>query len=178
MSLKEKYIKEIAPKLASQFGMKNLLAVPKLVKAVINVGLSAQGQDPKLPEVAANVLTRISGQKPVATLAKQSISNFKIRQGMVVGQMVTLRGPRMYDFVDKLIGITLPRVRDFRGVSESIVDASGNLSVGFREYIAFPEIRSDEVERLHGLQITLVTNAKNREQGLALFRALGFPFRK
>ena len=177
-NLKEKYIKVVAPKLAADFGVKNILAVPRLQKVVLNVGIPASNKDPKIQETVASVLSRISGQKPVPTLAKQSISNFKIRKGMVVGYMVTLRGSKMYDFVDKLINVTLPRVRDFRGISESNVDNNGNISMGFREYIAFPEIKSDEVERVHGLQVTITTSIKDHDKGLALFRELGLPFSK
>lgn len=177
-NFKTTYQTTIAPKVASAFGIKNNMAVPRLIKVVVNVGLTAQNRDPKMPEVAASVLARITGQKPVPTLAKKSIANFKIRQGMVVGYMVTLRGGRMYDFMERLIRLTLPRVRDFRGIPESGVDKNGNLSIGFREYVAFPEIRSDEVEKLHGLEVTMVTTARNREKGLVLFREMGFPFRK
>lgn len=177
-NLKTTYQKTIAPQLAGTLGIKNALAVPRLVKVVVNVGLTAQNRDPKMPEIAASVLARITGQKPVPTLAKKSIANFKIRQSMVVGYMVTVRGARMYDFMERLIRLTLPRVRDFRGIPESAVDKNGNLSIGFREYVAFPEIRSDEVEKMHGLEVTMVTTARNRERGLALFRAMGFPFRK
>lgn len=171
-------VKDIVPVLKEQLGITNTHALPRLLKVVVNVGISAQNRDQQMLDIAQNVLTRITGQKPVATLAKKSIANFKTRQGMVVGCMATLRGRRMKDFVSKLVRLTLPRVRDFRGISESAVDKNGNLSIGFKEYIAFPEIRPDEVEKLHGLEVTLVTTAKNRERGLALFRALGFPLRK
>lgn len=176
--MKTEYLKTIAPVLQKQLGITNLHALPRLSKAVVNVGISAQNRDQQMLDVIQSVLTRITGQKPVATLAKKSIANFKVRQGMVVGYMVTLRGARLDGFVDKLVRLTLPRIRDFRGIPESAVDKNGNLSIGFREYIAFPEIRSDEVDKLHGLEVTLVTNAKNRERGLALFRALGFPLRR
>lgn len=153
------------------------MALPRFQKVVLNVGLKAGLKDPKFIDQAAQTLERISGQKPVKTLAKKSISNFKIRQGMVVGIMVTLRGRRMYDFLDKLVSITLPRIRDFRGLSPKSVDAGGNLAIGFREYISFPEIRPDEIERLHGLEVVIVTNAGQRAKGLAMFKAAGFPFR-
>lgn len=177
-SLKEKYQKEIAPALAKELKLSNVWAVPRLEKAVVNVGISASQKDPKLAEVVQDVLQRITGQRPVATKARKSIAGFKTREGMVVGYMVTLRGSRMFDFVDKLIRVALPRVRDFRGIPETAVDQSGNLSIGFREHLAFPEIRSDEVEKIHGLEVTIVTNFNDRGKGLALFRALGFPFRK
>lgn len=178
MQFKAVYTKEIVPKLKGQFGVKNTLAVPRLEKVVINVGLSKGLKDAAFIDAAESTLTRITGQKPVKTKAKKSISNFKIRQGMVIGMMVTLRGKRMYDFVEKLISITLPRVRDFRGISPKHVDKNGNLNLGIREHLAFPEIKADEIDRLHGLEIALVTNARNRERGLALFEALGFPFIK
>jgi large subunit ribosomal protein L5 len=177
-TLKEQYTKEIVPNLVKECGVKNALAVPRLEKAVVNVGISATQNDPKLPELVQSVLTRITGQQPVPTRARKSIATFKTREGMVVGYKVTLRGKRMYDFVDKLVRTALPRVRDFRGISVKTVDAGGNLSIGFNEYIAFPEIRADEVDKLHGLEVTLVTNVKNQAHGLALFRALGFPFQK
>ncbi len=175
--LKTTFTKEIALRLGERLGAKNRLAVPHLTKAVVNVGYSP-ARDPKVAEVIATVITRITGQKPVATLAKKSISNFKIRQGMPIGAMVTLRGRRLYDFVARLIHVVLPRVRDFRGIPQTSVDARGNLSIGFREYVAFPEIRPEESDIMHGIEVTLVTNAGSRERGLALFEALGVPFRK
>lgn len=178
MNLHERYLKHIAPQLAKEFGVKNILSVPTLLQVTLSVGLSAKQKDPKYLETAQTVLERISGQRPVQALAKKSISNFKIRQGQTVGLKVTLRGRRLWDFAERLVNITFPRVRDFRGLSPKSVDATGNLSYGFSEYLAFPEIRPDEVERIHGVQVTLTTNAQNRDRGLALFRALGFPFRK
>jgi large subunit ribosomal protein L5 len=176
--LKEKYQKEVLPALMAELGVVNKMAVPKLEKIVLNVGTSHGLKDPKFNELVEQTLERITGQKPVKTLSKKSISNFKIREGMVVGMVVTLRGQRMYDFLEKLINITFPRVRDFRGVDPKIVDKFGNLSIGFKENIAFPEIKSDEVDRMHGLQITIATTAKNNKEGLALFKLLGFPFNK
>lgn len=177
-SLKEKYQKEIAPALAKELKLSNIWAVPRPEKVVVNVGISASQKDPKLAEVVQDVLERITGQRPVATKARKSIAGFKTREGMVVGYMATLRGGRMFDFIDKLIRVTLPRVRDFRGIPETSVDKNGNLSIGFREHLAFPEIRSDEVEKIHGLEVTIATNLNDHEKGLALFRALGFPFHK
>ncbi|OGL74219.1 50S ribosomal protein L5 [Candidatus Uhrbacteria bacterium RIFCSPHIGHO2_12_FULL_57_11] len=176
--LQEHYRKKVIPVLREQFGYGNVMAVPRLEKVVLNVGLSASQKDSKFQESAISTLTRITGQKPAPTVAKKSISNFKIRQGMTVGIRVTLRGRRMFDFVDKLIHVTLPRVRDFRGLSPSTIDQRGNLSIGFRESISFPEVSSDEVERLHGLEVAVVTTAKSRDEGLALLKALGFPFRE
>lgn len=174
----EQYATVAVPKLMEQLGERNRLAVPKVTKVVVNVGLGRAIRDEKLFEVAEKTLSRISGQKPVRTLAKQSIAAFKIRRGMPIGLAVTLRGRRMSDFLTKLIHVALPRVRDFRGLSPSAVDASGNLSIGFSEHIAFPEIRSDEVEHIHGLQVVITTTAKDRKKGLALLRTLGFPFRE
>ncbi len=176
MTLKEQYAKEIVPALKKEFSITNVNAVPKVTKVVVSVGLSQGLKDPKVLETVEQTLLRITGQKPVKTKAKKSISNFKIREGMVVGMMVTLRGDRMWDFLTRLTQTTFPRVRDFRGVSPKVIDAQGNASFGFREHIAFPEIRSDEVERLHGLQITVTTTARDRARGLALLTALGFPF--
>lgn len=173
----EKFESEVRPQLQKDLGVKNAMAVPKFVKVVLNVGLKQGIKDPKFVEAAERTLTRISGQKPVRTLAKKSISNFKIRQGMVVGMAVTLRGRRMYDFINKLINITLPRVRDFRGLSTKGVDDHGNFSIGFREFIAFPEIRPEDTDYTHGLEVAVVTTAHDRKKGLALLRAAGFPFR-
>jgi large subunit ribosomal protein L5 len=178
MTLKEKYQKEIIPAMMKEFGYKNAMAVPKLEKVIINSGLSKALKDPKFFEVIENTLMRITGQRPVKTKAKKSISSFKVRQGMVVGMKVTLRGKRMYDFVDKLINVTLPRIRDFRGLSPKNVDGGGNLNIGFREHIAFPEIKPDEVEKIHGLEVGLVTTASSHEEGLKFLKFLGFPFRE
>lgn len=176
--LKEKYIKEVIPLMKNDFGYKNDLAVPKLVKAIINVGVGRALTDQKFLDTVESTITRISGQKPVFTKAKKSISAFKIRKGMIVGAMVTLRGERMYDFIDKLINVALARVRDFRGLDEKSVDNRGNLTIGFKENIAFPEIKSDEVERLHGLEIIINTNARTKKEGIALYKYLGFPFKR
>jgi len=176
--LREKYKNEAIPAMKKTFGYKNDLAVPRLKKVVLNIGTGHGLKDPKFNEVASDTLQRISGQKPVNTIAKKSISNFKIREGLIVGMMVTLRGKRMYDFVDKLINITLPRVRDFRGINTRAVDRQGSLNIGFREHIAFPEIKADEVEKIHGLQVSIITSAKTKEEGLELLKLLGFPFVK
>jgi len=175
--LREKYTKTVVPELQAVFGYQNVMQVPRITKIVVNVGLNSS-KDASVAEVAADTLRRITGQQPVKTLAKKSISNFKIREGNVVGLMVTLRGARMYDFLDKLINITFPRIRDFRGVNPKVVGHDGNLSIGFSEHIAFPEIRADEVEKIHGLQVTIATNAKTHEEGLKLFEAFGIPFIK
>jgi large subunit ribosomal protein L5 len=175
--LREIYEKQVAPDLMKHFGYKNRMAVPKLKLVSVNVGMSTNLlKDPKIPETVESTLTRITGQKPVKTLAKKSIASFKIRQGQHIGMKVTLRGDRMWHFLEKLIHVTMPRIRDFRGISPKLIDKQGNLSIGFKEYIAFPEIRSDEIERLHGVQVTVSSTAKTREEGLELFKRLGFPF--
>lgn len=178
MTLKERYNTEISPALRKELKIENPMAVPKVTAITLGVGLSQGLKDPKFMETAENVLRRITGQKPVKTKSKQSISNFKIRQGMVVGMRVTLRGPRMWHFLDKFLNVTFPRIRDFRGISPKLIDKTGNITIGFKEFLAFPEIRPDEVERIHGLQVTLSTTAKNKVNGLALYKALGFPFIK
>jgi large subunit ribosomal protein L5 len=175
-TLKKQFAASISAALSKEFGESNVMSVPRVVKVTLNVGLSASNKDPKLAETVAETLSRIAGQKPVETLSKKSIAAFKIREGMTVGMKVTLRGERMYSFLNKLINVTLPRVRDFRGLSPKFVDKGGNMSIGFKEHIAFPEIRPDEVERIHGLEVVITTTAGNREKGLALFKALGFPF--
>lgn len=177
MRLMEKYNKEIVPALKEKFGYKNVNAVPKIKKVVLNVGINSNKKDAKFFDVVESVLTRISGQKPVKTRARKSISNFKIREGMVVGMMVTMRGKRMYDFLEKLLSITFPRVRDFRGISTKIIDKQGNLNFGFKEFIAFPEIGVDEVENMHGVEVSVQSTAGNKEVGEALYRLLGFPFK-
>ncbi|MBI5465737.1 MAG: 50S ribosomal protein L5 [Candidatus Kerfeldbacteria bacterium] len=177
LNLKEKYEREVVPRLKQEFGLANNLAVPRPFKVVLNVGFGARNKDAaKAQEVALKTLERISGQKPVVTLARKSISNFKIREGMPVGAMVTMRGARMYDFLAKLVNIALPRVRDFRGLSAASIDSRGNLSIGFREHIVFPEIRSDEVEAIHGLEVAIATTPSSPLLGRRLFELLGFPF--
>jgi len=173
--LQTKYEKEVAPALMERFGLKNRMAVPRVTKAVINVGLKAGLKDPKYVDHAEKVIIKITGQKPVRTVAKKSIAAFKIRQGQVVGMMVTLRGKRMYDFLDKLTNVTLPRVRDFRGLSPKGIDSHGNMSIGFKEFIAFPEIKAEDTDYLHGLEVAIVTTAGDKEKGLALLRAVGLP---
>ena len=176
MNLIAKYNKVVIPEMKKIFGYKNDLAVPKVIKVTVNVGVGKNLKEPNYVETVEGNLKRITGQKPVRTKAKQSISGFKTRQGLVIGVMVTLRGQRMYDFLDKLVNVTLPRVRDFRGLQKKSVDKSGNLSIGFKEYISFPEIRPDEIEKLHGLEISITTTAKEKKKGEELFRLLGFPF--
>lgn len=176
--LKEKYTKHVIPAMKKRFGYTNVNAIPKLSKVTINCGTGQALKDEKFLDAVVNTITRISGQKPVFTKARKSISAFKIRQGMKVGVSVILRGARMYDFVEKLITIALPRVRDFQGLDRKSVDEYGNLSIGFHEHVVFPEIRFDEVERIHGLEVTITTTARSKEEGLELFIFLGFPFKK
>lgn len=176
MNLREKYQKTVVPSLKAQFGYKNDLAAPKILKVIVAVGIGKSKDDPKFAEGAEGTLLRITGQKPLTTLAHKSISAFKVREGMKVGLKVTLRGKRMWDFLSKLVTITLPRVRDFRGLSDKGFDRQGNFNIGFKEHLVFPEIKSDEVEKLHGLEVAIATSAKNKEEGLALLKQLGFPF--
>lgn len=178
MSLQETYRTKVVPQLRTEFGIRNVLAVPRIIRVVVNVGVGKHFRDDKDIEYIEKTMTRIVGQKPIRAKAKKSISSFKVREGMVVGLVATLHGKRMYDFVEKLVHVVLPRVRDFRGLDVKSVDSHGNFTIGFKEHIAFPEIGSDEVERIHGLEVTLVTNAKTHERGLALFKAFGFPFIK
>ena len=177
MALYETYTTHIVPKLKESLGIRNVFAVPRIIRVVVNVGVGKHFRDDKDIEYIEKTMTRIVGQKPIRATAKKSISSFKVREGMVVGLVATLHGKRMYDFVEKLVHVVLPRVRDFRGLDPKSVDSHGNCTVGFKEHIAFPEIGSDEVERIHGLEATIVTNAKTRERGLALLQALGFPFK-
>lgn len=175
MNLREFYQTQVVPQLMKEKGYKSVMAVPKIVKISAHVGFGKLSQEPKIEEAVADTLRRITGQQPVWTKAKKSISNFKVREGKIIGAKVTLRGKRMYDFLAKLIHVTLPRVRDFRGLSAKSIDKNGNLSIGFKEHLAFPEIRSDEVEKIHGLEISAVTNARTRQEAELLFKKLGFP---
>jgi len=176
--LKDKYTKEVIPKMKEKFGYKNNLAAPRIKKAVVNIGIGSILKDEKGQDFISRDLSLITGQKPVPTLAKKAISGFKTRQGMVVGLKVTLRGKRMFDFLSRLINIALPRTRDFRGLPPQSVDQGGNLSIGIKEHIVFPEILPEEVKKIFGLEITIVSNAKNREEAIELFRLLGFPIQK
>lgn len=178
MRFKDLYKKEVLPKLKEDFGFKNNMAVPRMEKAVINIGLGPALKDPDFKEQAIATLTKVTGQKPILTRAKKSISTFKIRAGMEIGAKVTLRGDRMYDFVEKFINAVLPRVRDFRGLDEKCVDKNGNITVGITESLAFPEISPEEAKLVHPLEITITTTTNQREQGLALFKYLGFPFKE
>lgn len=178
MKLKELYKKEILPELKKELDIVNTMAVPRLVKASINVGFGRHTKEKDYIESIVNNLTMLSGQKPSLAKAKKAISAFKIRKDMEIGAKVTLRGQRMYDFVEKLVNVYFPRVRDFRGINETSVDHSGNLTVGFKEVVAFPEIDAQDTDDTHGLEISIATTAKNRKDGLALFKKLNFPFKK
>jgi large subunit ribosomal protein L5 len=175
--LKEFYEKEAVPKLIENFKYKNIMQVPKLEKVVLNMGLGEAIQNIKLLDTAAEELQIIAGQHPVITRAKKSIAAFKLREGMPIGCMVTLRRNRMYDFFYKLVNVALPRVRDFRGISGKAFDGRGNYSLGIKEHIIFPEIEYDKIDRIKGLNISVVTSAQNDEEGKELLRLLGMPFR-
>lgn len=175
--LLEQYRNEIAPKLQERLGRKNRLSLPRLEKVVVNMGVGSAIQDRKRLEEAAAHLAQITGQRPVITRARKAVSGFRLRQGMEIGCKVTLRGRRMYEFVDRLISLALPRVRDFRGLNPKAFDGKGNYSLGLNEQVVFPEIDPDKVTHTQGMNVVLVTTAHNDEEGLALLRELGMPFR-
>jgi large subunit ribosomal protein L5 len=175
--LRERYQREVLPALIKDLGYKSRMQAPKLEKIVINVGLGEAIQNAKLLEQGTEEMRTISGQKPVVTRARKAIANFKLRAGMPIGCMVTLRGERMYEFFDRLVNVALPRVRDFKGVSDRSFDGRGNYALGLREQIIFPEIDLDKVEKVHGLTVCINTTAKTDAEGKALLRALGMPFR-
>lgn len=176
--LKTRFKEDIVPELKKTLGIANDMAVPKVTKIVINTGIGTYLKNHKDPSNVVENISAITGQKPVLIKARKSVSNFKIREGMVVGARVTLSGDNMYHFLNKLINIVFPRVRDFRGISLKAFDGNGNYSIGFKEHTVFPEIRHDDVINGHGLQININTSAKNNEEALALLKALGFPFKK
>jgi large subunit ribosomal protein L5 len=175
--LKQRYQKDIAPAIAKEFSIKNPMAIPRLEKIVLNMGMGEAIANSKVLDTALAELTSIAGQKPVITKAKKSIASFKLRQGMPIGVMVTLRGDRMYEFFDRLVSVALPRVRDFRGVSPKAFDGRGNYTIGIREQLIFPEIDFNKVDKLRGMNISIVTSARNDEQARALLKSLGMPFR-
>jgi len=175
--LREKYRTEVIPALMRDQGYTNVLQVPRLEKIVLNMGLGEAVQNPKLIDVAVEEMTAISGQKPVVTKAKKAISNFKLREKMPIGVMVTLRGERMYEFLDRFVSAALPRVRDFKGIPDRAFDGRGNYSLGLREQVIFPEINLDKVDKIKGLTVTICTSARSDAEGKALLRALGMPFR-
>ena len=177
--LQERYNKEIVPALRKEFSFSNVMEVPKVTKVVVNIGVGSETlTDNKAVDAAVNDLTTIVGQKPVVTKARKSISNFKLREGKAIGVKVTLRGERMWSFLDRLMNIALPRVRDFRGIPGDSFDGRGNYTLGLREQLVFPEIEYDKIDKLRGMEITVVTTAKTDEHGRRLLQILGMPFRK
>ncbi len=180
MDLKQIYLKKVVPELIKKFNYQNKMAVPKIEKVVVNSGLSrgTTEKNSKYVDMVTKTVAQITGQQPVKNLAKKSIAGFKIREGMPVGISTTLRGPKMYDFIDKLVNIALPRIRDFRGLKRQSIDQQGNLSIGLKEQVVFPEINQESLEATHGLQVVITTTTQSKEKALELFRLLGFPFRK
>lgn len=176
-TLKDKYAKEIVPALMEEFGYKNVMQAPRLHKVVLNMGLGEAIQNAKVIDTGVYTLTQISGQKPVVTKARKAISNFKLREGVPIGAMVTLRGDRMYEFVERLITAAIPRIRDFKGVSGKAFDGHGNYTLGVKEQLIFPEINYDKVEKVKGLNISIITTATTDAEGKSLLRHFGMPFR-
>jgi large subunit ribosomal protein L5 len=176
--LKERYKKEIIPTMMKDFSLKNPLEVPKLEKIIVNMGIGEAAQNPKALDAAISDLTIITGQKPLITKAKKSIAGFKLRAGMSIGAKVTLRGDRMYEFLDRLLNIVLPRVRDFKGLSPRSFDGRGNYTIGLNEQLIFPEIEYDKVDKIRGMDVTIVTNALDDQKSHSLLTYLGLPFRK
>jgi large subunit ribosomal protein L5 len=176
--MQEQYQKDVAPALFKSFSFKNVMQVPRIEKVVINIGLGEAMDDPKALEAAASDLTQIAGQKPVMTKSRKSIAAFKLREGRVIGTKVTLRGERMWAFLDRLVNVALPRVRDFRGVSADAFDGRGNYTLGLRDQLIFPEIDYDKIDKLRGMEVTIVTSAKTDDQARALLQLLGMPFKK
>jgi len=172
----ELYKNEVAPALFKSFGFKNVMQIPRIEKIVVNIGLGEALDNPKALEAAVADLTQITTQKPVQTKARKSIANFKLREGRLIGTKVTLRGPRMWAFFDRLVNIALPRVRDFRGISSNAFDGRGNYTLGLKDQLVFPEIDYDKIDKLRGMEVTIVTTAKNDEEARALLRMLGMPF--
>ena len=175
--LREKYTNDVIPALTKEFGYKNVMAVPRIEKVVVNMGLGEATANAKLIDTGADELARITGQKPVTRRAKKSIAAFKVRQGQSIGAMVTLRGDRMYEFFDRLVNIVLPRVRDFRGVSTKSFDGRGNYTIGLHDQLIFPEISYEKVDKLKGMNVTIVTTAANDNQARTLLKHMGMPFR-
>jgi large subunit ribosomal protein L5 len=176
--LKDRYVKEIAPAMQREFGYRNPMEIPKLEKITINMGLGEAIQNAKLIDTAVNELAIIAGQKPVVTKARKSIAAFKLREGMNIGAMVTLRGDRMYEFLDRLLNIVLPRVRDFRGISAKSFDGRGNYTLGLRDQLIFPEVDFNKVDKARGMNVSITTTARTDEEGRALLRHFGMPFRQ
>ncbi|MCL4390380.1 MAG: 50S ribosomal protein L5 [Patescibacteria group bacterium] len=178
MTLKQKYYQEIRPKLQEELGLKNIMAVPRLIKIVVNVGAKEAIDDKKVLEAISSQLATITGQKPIIRNAKKSVAAFKLREGQPVGVCVTLRGQRMYDFMEKLVTIVFPRVRDFHGTPTTSFDGHGNYSLGLQEQIVFPEIEYSQIDKIRGLEVTIATSARDDDQGMALLKAFGMPFVK
>lgn len=178
MNLKEQYSKKILQKLKKELDLKNNYQVPSLNKVVLNVGFGKRYKEKEFVDGVEKALMKITGQKPKMNPAKKSVSAFKIREGNIIGASVIMRGKRMYDFVEKLVNITFPRVRDFRGIDPKNIDRTGNLTIGFKEHVAFPEIGVEDLDKIFGLEISIDTSARNKEEAFALFKELGFPFKK
>lgn len=176
LRLKEKYLSEVAPAMMEKFGYKNIMEIPKIEKVVLNMGVGEAVGNPKVLDAAVNDMMQIAGQKPVVTRAKKSLAAFKIREGMPIGAKVTLRGPRMFQFLDKLFNVALPRVRDFRGVNPKSFDGRGNYTMGVKEQLIFPEIEYDKVDKIRGMDIIIVTTAKSDEEARELLKLMGMPF--
>lgn len=176
--LLDKYRSEVVASLVTKFGYKNVMQIPKITKVVVNMGVGEAVADPKILDVATNDLTQITGQKPLITRAKKSIAAFKLREGMPIGAKVTLRGERMYYFLDKLFNVALPRIRDFRGIPTNGFDGRGNFTLGLKEQLIFPEISIDKVDKVRGMDITIVTTALTDQEGIELLRAMGMPFKR
>ncbi len=176
--MKERYQKDIVPVLMKEFTLGNIMQVPRITKVIVNVGMGEARENPKALDAAVSDITQITGQKPIVTKAKKAIANFKLREGMLNGIKVTLRGEKMWSFLDRLMNIVLPRVRDFRGISPNSFDGRGNYSLGLREQLNFPEIEYDKIDKVRGLEMTIVTTAPNDEQARRLLQLLGMPFRK
>ena len=176
--LQERYTSEIAPALLMEFGYGNIMRIPRLHKIVLNIGLGEAVREPKAVDAAVKDISIIAGQKPVVTKAKKSIAGFRLRTGMPIGVTVTLRGDRMYEFMDRFVSVGLPRVRDFRGISDRVFDGRGNATIGLREQLIFPEIDYDKIDRVRGMEITMVTSARTDEEGKRLLELLGMPFER
>jgi large subunit ribosomal protein L5 len=177
VSAKDKYIQTVVPEIQKEFGYDNVMAIPKIQKVVVNVGIGKITKENDKIEEVFNAITMITGQRPVKTKAKKAIAGFKVREGQEVGIKVTLRGNRMWHFIDRLINATLPRTRDFQGISKKTVDSNGNLNLGIKEHMIFPEISPEKVRYIFGMQVTVTTTAKSQKEGLALFKSLGFPLK-
>jgi large subunit ribosomal protein L5 len=176
--IKERYQKEIAPALMKELNLENVMQIPRIQKVVVNIGMGEAMDNPKTLDAAVSDLTQITGQKPVVTKARKSIANFKLREGRLIGVKVTLRGEKMWSFLDRLMNIVLPRVRDFRGISADAFDGRGNYTLGLREQLIFPEIEYDKIDKVRGMEITIVTNAPSDDQARVLLQMLGMPFKK